>query len=66
MGDGTTAQLLAILVGKQEVDLPEARRGHNNSEPVDKWPFIWKEFEDVGYETIFGEDDAEIGTFNYR
>ncbi|XP_066923745.1 uncharacterized protein [Clytia hemisphaerica] len=66
VGDGTTAQVLAILVGEQERHLPEARRGHNFSKPVDNWPWIWKEYHQKGYVSVFGEDDAGIGTFNYR
>ena len=55
-----------MFIGKQERYLPEARRGYNFSETVNRWPWIWDEYERKGYTTMYGEDDAEIGTFNYR
>lgn len=65
-GDGTTAQLSAILVGNTEENLPEARRGHAGSGSVDRWPFIFKKFSDQGYVTMFSEDDSMYAAFNYR
>ena len=65
-GDGTTAQLCALLIGMLEEDLPEARRGRPSSGHVDRWPFIFKEFSEEGYVTMFSEDDASLASFNYR
>ena len=65
-GDGTTAQLCALLVGILEKDLPEARRGHKSSQTVDRWPFIFKNFSDKGYVTMYSEDDSLFASFNYR
>ena len=66
VGDGTTAQLCAMLTGKNEEELPEARRGYKDSQTVDRWPFIFKDFKRKGYVTMFQEDATYLGTFNYR
>lgn len=66
VGDGTTAQLCAILTGLNEQQLPEARRSFSDSEPVDRWPFVFKDFEKEGYVTMFLEDAPKYASFNYR
>lgn len=30
------------------------------------YPFIWKNFSDAGYITLYAEDSAKLGTFTYR
>ena len=66
VGDGTTHQLLALLTGKPERELPVARRGHNDAKPVDVFPFIWKDFKKLGYATQWAEDEPGVGTLQYR
>ncbi|KAH9489129.1 hypothetical protein Btru_057149 [Bulinus truncatus] len=66
LGDGTPAAIMPILIGKREEELPEARRGYPGAKPVDDFPWIWKEFKKAGYVTAWGEDDAHLGTFQYR
>jgi hypothetical protein len=44
VGDGTPSALLPILTGQTEQQLPEARRGHDGAETVDRFPWIWKKF----------------------
>ena len=66
VGDGTTAQLCAMLTGTAEEDEPEARRRMVGSKPVDDWQWIFKEYKKKGYATLFTEDDPGIATFNYR
>ena len=66
VGDGTPPQLCAMLTGIPEYDLPEARRGFPKSESVDRWPWIFKDFENIGYKTLYSEDDPFVGTFQYR
>ena len=66
VGDGTTAQLCAILTGMNEQQLPEARLSFANSKPVDSWPFIFKDFANNGYVTMFLEDAPKYASFNYR
>uniref|UniRef100_A0A7M5XLL0 Uncharacterized protein n=2 Tax=Clytia hemisphaerica TaxID=252671 RepID=A0A7M5XLL0_9CNID len=65
-GDGTTPQLCTLLVGKQEHELPEARRGFPNSQTVDRWNFIFNDFRKKGYTTLFSEDEAWVNAFHYR
>ena len=66
VGDGTPQALLPILTGLNEMELPEARRGHVGAAPVDDHPWVWKQFRDAGYATQWGEDGAAFGTFQYR
>ena len=66
VGDGTTAQLSAMLAGALEWELPESRRGFAGARPIDNWPFIFKNLTSHGYVTFFSEDEALFGAFNYR
>ncbi|XP_065674470.1 uncharacterized protein LOC100208013 [Hydra vulgaris] len=66
VGDGTTAQLAAILTGEQEKSLPETRRNMPNSSTCDQFNFIFKDLHKAGYLTMLSEDKPEFGTFHYR
>lgn len=66
VGDGTTSQLAAILVGDFESNLPEARKGFQNSGPVNRWPFIFNDYEQKGYVTMYSEDSPFSETFALR
>ena len=66
VGDGTTAQLTAMLTGVPESKNPEARRGWKNAGPVDKWPFIYYDLKKRDYVTTFSEDEHGAGTFHMR
>jgi hypothetical protein len=67
VGDGTTQALMPILTGKRETEIPEVRRGKRGAKYVDQiLEFIWKRYERKNYVTQWGEDLANIGTFNYR
>ncbi|XP_001634833.3 uncharacterized protein LOC5514659 isoform X2 [Nematostella vectensis] len=66
VGDGTTPALTAFLAGQFEKELPEARRGYENSDTVDKWPWVFKDYKSAGYATLFSEDCPGYGAFNYR
>lgn len=65
VGDGTTAAMLGMLVGKYEEELPETRRGKSKT-TVDVYPFVFNNFTANGYATIYAEDESSIGTFHYR
>ncbi|XP_073234705.1 uncharacterized protein [Porites lutea] len=67
VGDGTTAQLAALLTGIAEKDQPEARKDMGKAaSPVDIWRWIFKDFKQNGYVTMFSEDSPRFGSFNYR
>lgn len=66
VGDGTPQALIPLLTGFTELELPETRRRKKNSEYVNVYPMIWKEYEKYGYVTAFNEDVPNIGTFSYR
>ena len=66
VGDGTTAQLCAMLTGIAEKAQPEARRSEYSSDTVDKWRWIFKDFKQRGYATLFSEDSPRFASFNYR
>ncbi|KAK3752118.1 hypothetical protein QZH41_002169 [Actinostola sp. cb2023] len=66
VGDGTTAQLSAMLTGIAEEHQNEARRGKPGAKSVDDWNWIYKDFKNHGYATLLSEDDPDISTFNFR
>ncbi|KAL9978380.1 hypothetical protein ACROYT_G015885 [Oculina patagonica] len=66
VGDGTTAQLSALLTGIAEKAQPESRRSEPSSDSVDKWRWIFKDFKHKGYATLFSEDNPKFASFNYR
>ena len=66
IGDGTTAQLCGMLTGIDENKQPEARRRMSGSQPVDRWRWIFRNYNDKGYATMFSEDVPEYAAFNYR
>ena len=66
VADGTTGQLCVMWTGMPEEDLPEARRGRAKAKSVDNWPFIYKDFHNHGYTSLYSEDDPAAGAFNFR
>jgi hypothetical protein len=61
VGENTFPNLVSLLTGKvcYSKELPP------NSEVLDPYPFIWKNFSNHGYATLFAEDLPEMGTFSY-
>ena len=66
LGDGTPAALMPILLGKREEELPEARRGFHGAVSLDRFPWVWNKFKEMGYATMWSEPAPEMGCFNYR
>ncbi|XP_018655484.1 hypothetical protein Smp_143860 [Schistosoma mansoni] len=76
IGDGTTVNLLGLLTGQLETELPESRKSHlnnirlnqyDNYTILDNYPWIWKEYSDYGnYVTHYIEDTPKWGTFQHR
>lgn len=66
VGDGTPQALIPILTGFTERELPETRKRFPEAQHVNVYPFIWKNFSELGYVTAFAEDTPETGIFTYR
>ena len=78
VGDGTTAQLSGILSGILETDLGECmgivlvvgngsvRNRVEGARYIDSWPWIFKEYENAGYVTLYTEDEPQMGAFQLR
>ncbi|XP_053620717.1 uncharacterized protein LOC128681115 isoform X2 [Plodia interpunctella] len=66
LGDGTPASLFPILTGKNELELPDARRKAGNQKTVSDMPFIFLKLKKEGYRTLYFEDMPWVGTFQYR
>ena len=58
--------LILNILGEHEKDLPETRRGFDNTGTCDQFNFIFKDLHKLGYTTMFSEDDPKYATFNYR
>ncbi|PIC31689.1 hypothetical protein B9Z55_012303 [Caenorhabditis nigoni] len=67
VGDGTPQAFIPILTAQTETELPLTRKRYKKANYVDDvYPFIWKNFSDQGYVTMYAEDAFNIGTFTYR
>ncbi|XP_031550733.1 uncharacterized protein LOC116288134 [Actinia tenebrosa] len=66
VGDGTTAQLCAMLTGIPEEEQPEARRSKPNAKFVDDWRWLFRDYKKRGYVTMYSEDSPGLGAFNFR
>ena len=55
-----------MLTGIEEARQPEARRRISSSQPVDNWRWIFKDYKQKGYATMFSEDSPHLASFNYR
>ncbi|XP_068217921.1 uncharacterized protein [Palaemon carinicauda] len=67
IGDNTNPNFVAMLVGLTHDDLNELNKPKRWSEDkFDDYPFIWKNFSENGYVTIYSEDSPNLGTFTYQ
>ncbi|XP_066973534.1 uncharacterized protein [Macrobrachium rosenbergii] len=66
VADNTHPNLLAILMGltKQELQKHKCQSEREKSK-FDDCPFIWKQFSDKGYVTVYGEDLPEMWAFHH-
>lgn len=64
VGDNTFPNLIPLLVGYDERELPDVCWESSNK-PLDKCNFIWKRFAKEGYRTLYAEDSPHIASFNY-
>ena len=58
--------LFYFISGHTQPELPEARRNKPGTHNVDVYPLIWKDFNESGYVTLFGEDSPEMSVFSLR
>lgn len=61
-----TIEIVQLLTGYTELELPETRRRMKDSSFVNVYPFLFNEYERSGYVTSFNEDLPDFGTFSYR
>ncbi|CAI2352335.1 unnamed protein product [Caenorhabditis sp. 36 PRJEB53466] len=67
VGDGTPQAFIPILTAQTETELPLTRKRYKEANYVDDvYPFVWKNYSDAGYVTMYAEDAFNIGTFTYR
>ena len=66
MGDGTPQQLIPMLTGYKEMELPSTLYRDRNGSFVDVYPFIWNKYRDQGYVTGYAEDRVEYGIWTLR
>ncbi|XP_054711269.1 uncharacterized protein LOC129220863 [Uloborus diversus] len=64
VGDNTFPNLVPLLLGYDERELPEVC-WKSNHDPLDNCTFLWKRFASAGYRTFYAEDTPHISTFNY-
>ena len=55
-----------MLTGLPEKEQQEARRRISSSKPVDSWRWVFKNYKEKGYATMFSEDSPQFASFNYR
>ena len=66
LGDGTPAQIIPILTGMQERELPSTLHRDKNGSFVDVYPFIWNQYRERGYVTGYAEDGPSMGIWTLR
>ncbi|CRL04765.1 CLUMA_CG017825, isoform A [Clunio marinus] len=64
VGDNTYPNLIAFLSGLSSDELNGACLS-NASIAFDNCHFIWNDFKNKGYQTLFAEDSADLSLFNY-
>ena len=63
VADNTFVNLVPMFAGKFVEELPWDEM--KSSEPFDNFTFLWNNFSNHGYRTLFAEDAPRISTFNY-
>ncbi|KAG8185929.1 hypothetical protein JTE90_010716 [Oedothorax gibbosus] len=65
VGDNTFPNLIAMLTGYDERELPFVCFNNTDRESMDKCNFLWKRYAEKGYRTLYAEDSPHISSFNY-
>lgn len=64
VGDNTYPNMVPVLTGMSEDELTK-KCWKTNKDFFDGCPFIWQNFSNAGYRTVFGEDACSMTIFNY-
>ncbi|VVC33777.1 Alkaline-phosphatase-like, core domain,Alkaline phosphatase-like, alpha/beta/alpha,Protein of unknown [Cinara cedri] len=64
VADNTFPNLVPILTGMTVSQLTK-RCWKNSKDEIDGCPFLWKDFKEKGYVTVYMEDEPSMGTFNF-
>lgn len=64
VADNTFPNLIPILTGYTEEEL-KSICWPNTTAKFDQCPFIWKRYSEKSYKTVYAEDAAWMGVFNY-
>lgn len=64
VGENTLPNLTPLLTGRR-VWTDEVPITDYTTQPFDSFPFVWNNFSNNGYATMYAEDMPEIGTFTY-
>ncbi|XP_053380737.1 uncharacterized protein LOC123548074 [Mercenaria mercenaria] len=60
VGDNTFVNIVPLTLGKFFEEIP-----WNRNKTFDEFKFIWKQFEEKGYRTLFAEDRPDISAFDF-
>ena len=60
VGANTLPNLVPVLYGKARSEIP-----WNKSQSFDHLNFIWKQYSEKGYKTLYSEDKPDLSTFEY-
>jgi hypothetical protein len=66
LGDGTPQQLIPMLTGFKELELPSTLHRDRHGSFVDVYPFVWNKYRQQGYVTGYAEDRIEYGIWTLR
>ncbi|CAF1487176.1 unnamed protein product, partial [Rotaria magnacalcarata] len=66
LGDGTPQQLIPMLTGFKETELPSTLYRDRNASFVNIYPFVWNQYRQQGYVTGYAEDRLEYGIWTFR
>lgn len=65
VADNTFPNLIPVLTGMSEAELKNSC-WPSSKDHFDKCPFLWYDYKQKGYTTVYGEDSSWMGLFNYQ
>ena len=65
VGESTTPAMSALLTGNSASEncqrFKEGRTGEKGAGEIDEWPFIFKKLKQLGFATMWSEDQPDLG-----